>query len=142
MSFLNNVLTRKRSESYRLLALILLLSPGVCAQTGPVLAISGFKNLKGKVMVRISDENGKVIDAFVRKIPSKEMHVTIKQTGRLAIEVFHDENGNGRLDTALLGYPTERWGVSNQVRPGFRAPTLEEMLTEVKSDTRLSIQLK
>lgn len=36
--------------------------------------------------------------------------------GTYALAVYHDENGNGRLDTNFLGIPTERYGFSNDAR--------------------------
>ena len=41
--------------------------------------------------------------------------------GRYAIILFHDENGNGKLDKNALGVPTEPYGFSNNV-PGFLGP--------------------
>lgn len=46
--------------------------------------------------------------------------------GTYAITSFHDVNGNGKLDTNLLGVPTEPYGTSNNPRPKFRAPRWEE----------------
>jgi uncharacterized protein (DUF2141 family) len=41
--------------------------------------------------------------------------------GQYAIILFHDENGNGKLDRNALGVPTEPYGFSNNVR-GFLGP--------------------
>ena len=41
--------------------------------------------------------------------------------GTYAIACFHDENNNGKLDTNLLGIPTEGVGVSNDAK-GFMGP--------------------
>ena len=46
--------------------------------------------------------------------------------GRYAVAVGHDLNGNRRVDTNLLGMPTEQWGVSNNARPALRVPRFEE----------------
>ncbi len=46
--------------------------------------------------------------------------------GRYAVSIAHDLNGNRRIDTNLVGLPTEPWGVSNNVRPSFRAPRFDE----------------
>jgi uncharacterized protein (DUF2141 family) len=35
--------------------------------------------------------------------------------GLYAVAVHHDEDGNGRLKTDLLGRPSEGWGVSNNL---------------------------
>ena len=42
--------------------------------------------------------------------------------GRYALMVIHDENGNGRLDTNLVGMPVEGYGFSNNPRV-MRKPT-------------------
>jgi uncharacterized protein (DUF2141 family) len=41
--------------------------------------------------------------------------------GQYAIILFHDENGNGKLDKNALGVPTEPYGFSNNVQ-GFLGP--------------------
>jgi uncharacterized protein (DUF2141 family) len=46
--------------------------------------------------------------------------------GVYAVASSHDLNGNRLTDTNLLGMPTERWGVFNNVRPFLRAPTFDE----------------
>ena len=47
-------------------------------------------------------------------------------TGTYSISCFHDVNGNGKLDTNILGIPKEPYGFSNNARPKFRAPNWDE----------------
>lgn len=54
--------------------------------------------------------------------------------GRYAVSVVHDLNGNRRVDTNLIGLPTEAWGVSNGVRPTLRAPRFDEAAFVVKNN--------
>jgi uncharacterized protein (DUF2141 family) len=42
--------------------------------------------------------------------------------GNYAVAVFHDENGNGKLDANLLGMPTEGYGFSNDAHGNFGPP--------------------
>lgn len=42
--------------------------------------------------------------------------------GDYAVSVFHDENGNGELDTSWVGAPTEGYGASQNALPGLSAP--------------------
>jgi uncharacterized protein (DUF2141 family) len=42
------------------------------------------------------------------------------------VAIVHDTNGNGRVDTNLVGLPTEQWGVSRNVRHGLRAPRFHD----------------
>jgi uncharacterized protein (DUF2141 family) len=43
--------------------------------------------------------------------------------GTYAMAVIHDENMNGKLDTNLLGIPTEGYGFSNDAKGVFGAPS-------------------
>ncbi len=43
-----------------------------------------------------------------------------------AVAVLHDENGNGKLDTDMLGDPNEGWATSNNITHDLRAPDFEE----------------
>jgi uncharacterized protein (DUF2141 family) len=51
--------------------------------------------------------------------------------GTYAISIGHDLNGNQRVDTNLVGLPTEQWGVSNNARPSLRSPRFEEAAFKV-----------
>jgi uncharacterized protein (DUF2141 family) len=42
----------------------------------------------------------------------------------VAIQMYQDTNGNGKLDTSVLGMPTEPWGASGKP-PRMSAPTWE-----------------
>ena len=64
-------------------------------------------------------------------------------SGTYAISCFHDLNGNGRLDTNLLGIPTEPYGFSNNARPRFRAPSWAEAKFDWKTGGKaVSIHLE
>ena len=43
--------------------------------------------------------------------------------GTYALAVVHDENMNGKLDTNLLGIPTEGYGFSNNAKGSLGAPS-------------------
>ncbi len=46
--------------------------------------------------------------------------------GTYAISAFHDENKNGKLDTNLVGMPTEDYGASRDARQPFSAPRFDD----------------
>ncbi len=48
------------------------------------------------------------------------------EAGRYAVILFHDENGNGRLDTNFWGVPTEPYGFSNDARGFLGPPTFDD----------------
>lgn len=60
---------------------------------------------------------------------------TVPGPGAYAVSVMHDENGNGRVDTSMLGFPKEGWATSNNVKPTFRAPTFAESRVQVRQAT-------
>lgn len=53
--------------------------------------------------------------------------------GRYAVMVIHDENGNGQLDTNLVGMPVEGYGFSNNPQV-MRKPTFDEAAFALPGD--------
>ncbi len=47
--------------------------------------------------------------------------------GEYAIAIFHDSNGNGKLDTNLLGIPKEGYGFSNLTKSLMGPPTWDDV---------------
>lgn len=61
--------------------------------------------------------------------------------GIYAVMVTHDENGNGRLDSNMIGMPTEGYGFSNNPRV-MRKPTWEEARFDIGTqDVAIDIAL-
>jgi uncharacterized protein (DUF2141 family) len=54
--------------------------------------------------------------------------------GRYAIATFHDENDNGRMDFNFIGYPTEGFAFSRDVRPFLSAPSFESCAFDIGVD--------
>jgi uncharacterized protein (DUF2141 family) len=54
--------------------------------------------------------------------------------GRYAIATFHDENGNGQMDFNFIGYPTEGYAFSHDIRPFLSAPSFESCAFDVGID--------
>ena len=46
--------------------------------------------------------------------------------GVYGISAFHDQNNNGKLDTNLLGLPTEDYCASRDARNTFGPPSFED----------------
>jgi uncharacterized protein (DUF2141 family) len=63
--------------------------------------------------------------------------------GEYALAVYHDVNGNGKLDTGTFGIPKEPYGFSNNIRPRFSAPSFADCKVKVgESDKVISITVK
>lgn len=54
--------------------------------------------------------------------------------GRYALATFQDVNGNGKLDTNLVGAPTEPWGFSNDAVGHFGPPDFAAASFAVPTD--------
>jgi uncharacterized protein (DUF2141 family) len=79
---------------------------------------------------------------FVKKPCALRTHVsaTVGETvlyftgvapGQYAISLYHDVNGNGRLDSDFIGRPTEPYGFSHDVKARFGAPKFKDAAIEV-----------
>lgn len=65
------------------------------------------------------------------------------QPGTYAISVYHDANGNGKLDKNLLGMPTESYGFSNNAVGIGRAPSFSQAAFTLETvDKTISITLR
>ena len=62
--------------------------------------------------------------------------------GAYAVLVTHDENGNGKLDSNMIGMPIEAYGFSNNPRV-MRKPTWDEARIDIGAqDTAIDIALR
>ncbi|MBN1605375.1 MAG: DUF2141 domain-containing protein [Polyangiaceae bacterium] len=122
------------------------------ASTRLTITANGFKNDTGQAGIAVfrsadgfPSERRKA--AVGRALPIKQGKVrwTIPAlaSGRYAILVLHDENSNGKMDTNVLGIPTEGYGVSRDARRPFGPPLFEDAAIVVKGAERaVGIQVK
>ena len=62
--------------------------------------------------------------------------------GAYAVLITHDENGNGQLDTNMMGMPVEGYGFSNNPRV-MRKPTWDEARFELAGEAaRIDVALR
>ena len=57
------------------------------------------------------------------------------QRGEYAVRVLHDKNGNGELDTNLVGMPREPWAMSNNAKGNFGPPSWTDVKFQVDDGT-------
>ncbi|WP_338874986.1 DUF2141 domain-containing protein [Spirosoma sp. SC4-14] len=71
--------------------------------------------------------DGKPMDGRRLDAIEKRVEATFSvEPGDYAIAVFHDENGNGKLDKRIFGIPKEPYGFSNNFRPTMSAPKFKD----------------
>lgn len=98
------------------------------------LVITGFENNDGSVRVALSDSKedykaeGKAYRTAIESIQkmSAQCKFTLLPFGTYAIKTYHDENGNGELDTNFLGIPSENYGFSNNAKGSFGPASWED----------------
>ena len=115
-----------------------------------IIKISGFENDEGECWFGL-DNSEELFESedtvFIGKIlpiVNREVNLTIENLafGNYAIRVFHDENGNGKLDTNILGIPSENYGYSNDASGWFGPPSWENAvfrLDEVDMTIRILV---
>jgi uncharacterized protein (DUF2141 family) len=99
--------------------------------------------------IKLSDKEGFLNDpnrfaaVALRANAAKKSAVvfTNLDPGQYAIILFHDENGNGKLDTNAWGVPTEPYGFSNNVRGLLSPPAFEKAVMQINSDKAVRIVL-
>jgi uncharacterized protein (DUF2141 family) len=115
--------------------------PNAAAEEAPETAIiraeiTNLRNDKGQVgcsLFRSADGFPGSMDKAVQRLllPIKGRAATCEfkgaSPGIYAVASIHDENGNGKLDRATFGAPTEGWGASRDAKAGFmRGPRFED----------------
>ena len=61
--------------------------------------------------------------------------------GDYAVILFHDENGNGKLDKNFWGVPTEPYGFSNDAQGFLGPPAFKDATLSIDGDRTISIKL-
>ncbi len=114
-------------------------------------AVSGVNSAEGRVYVALHraaagvtfpDMKGAVAGAW-RNAKKGGFSVTFAglEPGRYAVNGFHDGNGNGELDTNLLGIPTEGYGFANGATGSFGPPDFTAASIAVKGKTGVELPI-
>jgi uncharacterized protein (DUF2141 family) len=121
------------------LASIVVLVAGPAFAATLVIRADGIGSAQGMVYAGICDRSFEEAtcpyrDRTAARPGRVEFRVRNVKPGRYAIAVFHDTNGNGKLDRSFIGLPQEPYGFSNDVgRRGF--PSFEGALITVTDPT-------
>lgn len=86
------------------------------------LSVEQVRSSKGHIVVTLYGSDPKrwlkpdgslYIYTVPARAPTTRTCIVLPGAGRYAIAVYHDRNGNGRIDRNFLGLPTEDGGLSN-----------------------------
>lgn len=86
----------------------------------------------------------KPLATFRVEVKSKVLSIPCRglPPGTYAISLFQDENGNGKLDTATFGIPTEKYGFSKDAAGVMGPPSYAETCFTFLKDMTLVIHLR
>ncbi len=111
-----------RSSEFLVLSFLAASLSSASAQTASTLVIraDGLRSAQGDVFVGICNKSldereCPYGDRKPARVGTVEFRFPNIPAGRYAIAVYHDANGNGRLDRSAIGFPQEPYGFSNDV---------------------------
>jgi len=126
-------------------------APSGAASATLVVEVEGLKDDKGQLHASLyASEEG-----FPTKPEKALRHVDVPivdgkarvvfeglPPGGYAVAAYHDENGNGKLDTGFLGIPTEGLASSNDAKGFMGPPSFEKARVEVaRGENRIVVRV-
>ena len=111
--------------------------------------VRGVRSTDGRVYVAVHGPESKAefpsgagaVDRFRESARVGVIHLIARDLppGRYAVNAFHDENGNGELDTNLVGVPSEGYGFANDPTIRFGPPDFEAAAVTVGERSEVAV---
>ncbi len=100
------------------------------------------RNNTGNILLQFFNEKEDVLIQDKGAIKDQKCTFIIPDLipGKYAVRYYHDENLNGKMETNLVGKPTEGYGFSNNVTGKFGPPAFEKWLFEIPGDKKIILQ--
>ena len=126
-------------------------SPRVASASGRIeVHVTSIPSVEGRLLLVLYDEStylreGASVSKTSVAVVAPEMRVTLEHvpSGRYLIVATHDANGNGALDTSVIGLPTEAYGFSRDAQGAFGPPSFDDAAFDFDGKTAaLDIQLR
>ncbi len=136
--------------SMKNISLILLFLPLLgLSQNKLTVEVDGVRSSSGNINIAIYNEaegflkfdNVFLSDSTSANAGKTELQINNLPNGEYALAVFHDENGNDKLDTNWLGIPKEPIGFSQARMKTFGPPSFKECSFRISSDRAIKINL-
>ena len=129
-----------------LLIATVLPTPSAAAEACTAVEVQNVRPAQGLVMIAVYAEEAEfrrmpVLSISQRAGEKEAMQFAVcgLQGREVAFSLFQDLNDNRKLDTNMVGMPSEPWGASGTL-PGFSAPTWESSKVRLQG-TPLTIAL-
>jgi uncharacterized protein (DUF2141 family) len=120
----------------------LLISNTCFSQFNLKIEVIDIRNNSGNIMLQLFDKNEKILEEEKSHINDCKcsFSFTNLHAGKYAVRYFHDENMNGKMETNLVGKPTEGYGFSNNVTGKLGPPPFEKWLFEITQDKKIVLR--
>jgi uncharacterized protein (DUF2141 family) len=133
----------------RYLLLILLFPIIGFSQNNLSIDVEGVASSEGRISVAVYNNSTGFLkfetvyrsDSTAAKKKKTNLVITNLPNGTYALAVFHDKNGNDKLDTNWLGIPKEAIGFSNAKMKTFGPPSFEDCAFNLEGDTQIRLEL-
>lgn len=104
--------------------------------------INNLQSNNGPIYIRILDQNENPVIVGTSSVVNYSTKISFDSisTGKYAIQFFHDENENQKMDFNLIGIPKEKFGSSNDVKPVLGPPKFEKMLFEIYENKKIMMK--
>ena len=101
--------------------------------------INNLKSNNGPLYIRILDENENPVVVGTSLVVNYSSRISFDSIfpGKYAIQFFHDENENQKMDFSLIGIPKEKFGSSNNVKPVLGPPKFKKMLFNLTENKKV-----
>ena len=101
--------------------------------------INNLQSNNGPLYIRILDENENPVIVGTSPVINYSARISFDSIspGKYAIQFFHDENENQKMDFSLIGIPKEKFGSSNDVKPLLGPPKFEKMLFNLNENKKV-----
>ena len=101
--------------------------------------INNLQSNNGPLYIRILDENENPVIVGTSPVINYSARISFDSIspGKYAIQFFHDENENQKIDFSLIGIPKEKFGSSNNVKPILGPPKFEKMLFSLTENKKV-----
>lgn len=113
------------------------------------ISVSQVESNQGNLLIGIFNDSksfpkkGRAFRDLVVPARSPVSNVRVElPAGTYSICVCHDSNANGECDTNFLGYPSEAFGFSNNIRPVLSAPSFRETSIQLTKNENIEIKIK
>ena len=101
--------------------------------------INNLQSNNGPLYIRLLDEDENPVIVGTSTVVNYSSKISFDSIppGKYAIQFFHDENENQKMDFSLIGIPKEKFGSSNNVKPVLGPPKFKKMLFNLTENKKV-----